>query len=92
MYFIRQEQLLLVLLLDFQKVSQGERQRENVITHSLCILAIGGPRNWDYRYAWIRDSSFTIYAFLRLGFTKEAGQFMKYIEDRCSGLVYKITE
>ncbi|CEG74138.1 Putative Glycoside hydrolase family 15 protein, partial sequence [Rhizopus microsporus] len=48
--------------------------------------AIGGPRNWDYRYAWIRDSSFTIYAFLRLGFTKEAGQFMKYIEDRCNDL------
>lgn len=49
--------------------------------------AIGGPRNWDYRYAWIRDSSFTIYAFLRLGFTKEAGQFMKYIEERCNDLV-----
>ncbi|KAG1226061.1 hypothetical protein G6F35_003082 [Rhizopus arrhizus] len=48
--------------------------------------AIGGPRNWDYRYAWIRDSSFTIYAFLRLGFTKEAGQFMKYIEERCNDL------
>jgi GH15 family glucan-1,4-alpha-glucosidase len=48
--------------------------------------AIGGPRNWDYRFAWIRDSSFTVYAFLRLGFTKEAGQFMKYIEDRCNDL------
>ncbi|CAO3694789.1 unnamed protein product [Rhizopus stolonifer] len=48
--------------------------------------SIGGPRNWDYRYAWVRDSSFTIYAFLRLGFTKEAGQFMKYIEERCSDL------
>ncbi|KAI9267801.1 Six-hairpin glycosidase-like protein [Sporodiniella umbellata] len=48
--------------------------------------AIGGPRNWDYRYAWVRDSSFTIYAFLRLGFTKEAGEFMRYIEERCNDL------
>ncbi|KAI8971907.1 Six-hairpin glycosidase-like protein [Mycotypha africana] len=48
--------------------------------------AIGGPRNWDYRYVWIRDSSFTIYAFLRLGFTDEAGAYMKYIEERCNDL------
>lgn len=48
--------------------------------------AIGGPRNWDYRYVWIRDSSFTIYAFLRLGFSHEAKEFMKYIQDRCNDL------
>ncbi|KAI9485858.1 MAG: Six-hairpin glycosidase-like protein [Benjaminiella poitrasii] len=48
--------------------------------------AIGGPRNWDYRYVWVRDSSFTIYAFLRLGFTHEAGRYMNYIEDRCNDL------
>ncbi|KAI8327072.1 Six-hairpin glycosidase-like protein [Blakeslea trispora] len=48
--------------------------------------AIGGPRNWDYRYVWIRDSSFTIYAFLRLGFTHEAGEYMKFISERCSDL------
>src|SRR5262249_30722250 len=29
---------------------------------------IGGGRNWDYRYSWVRDSSFTLYALLRLGF------------------------
>ena len=30
---------------------------------------IGGVRNWDYRYTWVRDAAFTIYAFLRLGLT-----------------------
>ncbi len=44
--------------------------------------AIGGERNWDYRYCWIRDSAFTIYAFLRLGFKDEASAYMKWIEDR----------
>lgn len=33
---------------------------------------IGGTRNWDYRASWIRDSSFTLYALVRLGFTAEA--------------------
>ncbi|KAG6834027.1 hypothetical protein H0H93_012450, partial [Arthromyces matolae] len=33
---------------------------------------IGGTRNWDYRASWIRDSSFTLYALIRLGFTQEA--------------------
>src|SRR5262249_9618502 len=36
---------------------------------------IGGVRNWDYRFTWIRDASFTVYAFLRLGFTEEAVGF-----------------
>ncbi|MPZ76871.1 MAG: glycoside hydrolase family 15 protein, partial [Deltaproteobacteria bacterium] len=35
---------------------------------------IGGVRNWDYRYTWIRDSSFTLYALMRLGYTQEAKQ------------------
>ncbi len=47
---------------------------------------IGGRRNWDYRYTWIRDASFTLYAFLRLGLTEEAGAFMGWIEDRCNEL------
>jgi GH15 family glucan-1,4-alpha-glucosidase len=47
---------------------------------------IGGLRNWDYRYTWIRDASFTIYAFIRLGFTDEAAAFMGWIEQRCAGL------
>ncbi len=45
--------------------------------------AIGGVRNWDYRYAWIRDSAFTLYALMRLGYTSEAKAFMDWIEDRC---------
>ena len=44
---------------------------------------IGGERNWDYRYTWIRDAAFTLYAFLRIGFTEEAGAFMKYLEKLC---------
>ncbi|MEO1297918.1 MAG: glycoside hydrolase family 15 protein, partial [Cyanobacteria bacterium J06636_16] len=47
---------------------------------------IGGERNWDYRYVWLRDAAFTVYAFLRLGFTKEAGDFMSWIEERCREL------
>ena len=45
--------------------------------------AIPGPRNWDYRYTWVRDSSFTLYALLRLGFTEEASAFMRWLEERC---------
>jgi GH15 family glucan-1,4-alpha-glucosidase len=47
---------------------------------------IGGARNWDYRYTWIRDASFTIYALMRLGYTEEAGAFMRWIEARCREL------
>lgn len=44
--------------------------------------SIGGPRNWDYRYTWIRDAAFTLYAFLRVGFTEEASAFMHFLEER----------
>jgi GH15 family glucan-1,4-alpha-glucosidase len=44
---------------------------------------VGGVRNWDYRYTWIRDSAFTLYALMRLGYTDEARAFMKWIEARC---------
>jgi GH15 family glucan-1,4-alpha-glucosidase len=47
---------------------------------------IGGRRNWDYRYTWIRDASFTIYALMRLGYTEEAGAFNRWIEARCREL------
>lgn len=43
---------------------------------------IGGERNWDYRYTWIRDASFTLYAFMRIGFTQEARHFMEWLEAR----------
>ncbi|MFF3327530.1 glycoside hydrolase family 15 protein [Streptomyces sp. NPDC002889] len=40
---------------------------------------IGGERNWDYRYVWIRDAAFCVYALLRLGFTDEAQAFMRFL-------------
>lgn len=45
--------------------------------------SIGFQRNWDYRYTWIRDASFTVYSLLRLGYTKEAGAFMNWVEKLC---------
>ena len=47
---------------------------------------LGGARNWDYRYTWIRDASFTLYALMRLGYTEEAGAFNRWIEQRCHEL------
>jgi GH15 family glucan-1,4-alpha-glucosidase len=47
---------------------------------------VGGRRNWDYRYTWIRDASFTLYALMRLGYTEEAHAFMGWIEQRCREL------
>lgn len=47
---------------------------------------VGGGRNWDYRHTWIRDASFTLYALMRLGFTGEAGAFMRWVEERCTEL------
>jgi GH15 family glucan-1,4-alpha-glucosidase len=44
--------------------------------------AVGGQRNWDYRYTWIRDAAFTLYGLLRIGFAEEAGQFMQWLEAR----------
>jgi len=45
---------------------------------------IGGTRNWDYRYTWIRDAAFTVYAFLRIGFREEAAAFMGWLRDYAS--------
>lgn len=43
---------------------------------------IGGGRNWDYRYVWVRDAAFTLYGLLRLGFTDEAGAFTAWLSKR----------
>ena len=43
----------------------------------------GGTRNWDYRYAWLRDASFTVYSLMRLGFLEEAASFMDWLQKRC---------
>jgi GH15 family glucan-1,4-alpha-glucosidase len=42
----------------------------------------GGERNWDYRYTWIRDASFSVYALLGLGYTEEAAVFARWMRDR----------
>ncbi|WP_044042383.1 glycoside hydrolase family 15 protein [Caballeronia insecticola] len=41
-----------------------------------------GARRWDYRFTWIRDAAFSVYALLRLGYTGEAERFMKWIAER----------
>lgn len=41
-----------------------------------------GQRRWDYRYVWIRDAAFTLYALVRLGYTEEAGRFMGFMAAR----------
>jgi GH15 family glucan-1,4-alpha-glucosidase len=43
---------------------------------------LGGARNWDYRYSWLRDASFTLYAFMRLGFTDESRKFGAWVRER----------
>jgi len=59
-----------------------------VIAAPTCSLPewIGGTRNWDYRYNWIRDAAYTIYALLRIGLFDEAARFMSWIEERCGEL------
>ena len=49
-----------------------------IVAAPTCSLpeGLGGSRNWDYRYTWIRDAAFTIYGLLRVGFTEEAGEFV----------------
>lgn len=53
-----------------------------IVAAPTCSLpeALGGTRNWDYRYTWIRDAAFTLYGLLRIGFTEEAAEFMAFLE------------
>jgi GH15 family glucan-1,4-alpha-glucosidase len=55
-----------------------------IVAAPTCSLpeAIGGGRNWDYRYTWIRDAAFTLYGLLRIGFTEEAARFRDWLKDR----------
>ena len=57
-----------------------------IVAAPTCSLPedIGGVRNWDYRYTWIRDAAFTVYAFLRIGLTDEARDFMEFLTDLCT--------
>jgi len=57
-----------------------------IIAAPTCSLpeVIGGGRNWDYRYTWIRDAAFTVYAFLRIGFHEEAAAFVHWLLEQAS--------
>ncbi|MGZ3461817.1 MAG: glycoside hydrolase family 15 protein, partial [Archangium sp.] len=59
-----------------------------IVASPTCSLpeSPGGARNWDYRYVWIRDAAFTVYALLRIGFRDEAGAFMRWLEQRIASL------
>lgn len=45
---------------------------------------IGGVRNWDYRFTWLRDATFTLYALIRLGFVEEVEAFISWLKGRLS--------
>jgi GH15 family glucan-1,4-alpha-glucosidase len=53
-----------------------------IVAAPTCSLPemIGGVRNWDYRYTWIRDAAFTLYGLLRIGFKEEATNFMNWLD------------
>ena len=43
--------------------------------------AVPGNRNYDYRYVWMRDASFTVTAFVNLGYDREAAEFLRFMRD-----------
>lgn len=59
-----------------------------IVASPTCSLpeGLGGTRNWDYRFTWLRDAAFTLYGLMRIGFTDEAKQFMHFLEARCHEL------
>ncbi|HLJ48885.1 MAG TPA: glycoside hydrolase family 15 protein [Bryobacteraceae bacterium] len=56
-----------------------------IVAAPTCSLpeSFSGTRNWDYRYTWVRDAAFTVYALLRIGLTEEATQFVSFLDARC---------
>jgi len=47
---------------------------------------IGGRRNWDYRYTWIRDAAFSVYALRRIGLDSEAWAFLSWVLGKVEGV------
>lgn len=43
---------------------------------------VGGTRNWDYRYTWVRDAAFTVYGLMRIGLMEEAARFREFMTER----------
>jgi GH15 family glucan-1,4-alpha-glucosidase len=57
---------------------------------------VGGVRNWDYRYTWVRDAAFSVWAFRRIGFDREASGFLGWVLDAFEGtrsprIMYDVT-
>jgi len=59
-----------------------------IVAAPTCSLpeSLGGMRNWDYRYTWIRDAAFTVYSLMRIGYDEEAMQFASFLDARCHEL------
>jgi GH15 family glucan-1,4-alpha-glucosidase len=55
-----------------------------IVAAPTCSLPerIGGARNWDYRYTWLRDAAFTVYALLHIGYSEEAARFADWLQQR----------
>jgi len=62
----------------------GSRKHGSLIAAPTFSLpeSIGGVRNWDYRFTWLRDAAFTLYALIRLGFVDETEAFIEWLKDR----------
>jgi GH15 family glucan-1,4-alpha-glucosidase len=58
-----------------------------IVAAPTCSLPeeIGGERNWDYRYCWIRDTTFALYALTVLGYSSEAQRFSDFLYQECQG-------
>jgi len=54
-----------------------------IVAAPTCSLPeeLSGERNWDYRYTWIRDAAFAVFALRRIGFVNEADAFLGWVLD-----------